>query len=625
MENNNRTLRHKMQTPDSCYHNVYDEIHMLIIQLSKDMTVCYESLIHCIKCFDYSLLSHSHTNIRKISVVFVCFLIYKLNIEFPHNRKNKSWFINGPFLKTGRFIHLTFTPNKEEMRKLEELYEESSFLLKKRVIFNYCHTPSYKPSLKSLAQPSELPHDSSLIFTLKLNSILNSLSSPRFLDCLPDPNCTSIFIYLQDDVHYKISDIYYSPYPFDDDRYNRRSNVHQEDCNSCVSFQISNMVISLQKEIDKKITQFNYSGNEKLNLLLQIRNRDQQRLFGSNNNGYRNVSHAHGSRSVVLIEKDPRKRKKTYNLNFEEKSKNHKYSISLDLNNDNKLKRNEYVKKQVQNSPREPRERLKEQQMKRLSKIRNSYWGSMAKMRLNNTINMYFKMLSSTDDQRMNDKVCKGRYLTENLKKKAFPLVCGSYKELCKAFPRTDLSHTSVSSYVNGKSNIRAVSLLRHIVEFHEKKESQKYQNEYYNDMKQDRDSEMEEVYSFGRNGDCVIDSDEVIGQELVKKVQLEDRSDIDKNKGIIEPDNLVKIKKIGSNGSDASYHSPQRVSFSIMSKSVTVEGESFRKKENHPKFHDLNSGSEIKSKKVDSNKEIKGQPVKKRGFFLIKNTKILI
>ena len=151
----------------------------LVGSLMTDTPASVDELVHLMGCFDYSLLGSACAAVRKMALIFGAALIYRL-LECKFTAAGPPRTIRGPFVLRANFLHLNFS--QAVNRAVEGKYMKSYLSKHSNTLFNYTVQSSNRST--------------PLILDVCLDRTLQNLSSPRFLDCLPDPETTSIFIYL---------------------------------------------------------------------------------------------------------------------------------------------------------------------------------------------------------------------------------------------------------------------------------------------------------------------------------------------------------------------------------------------------------------------------------------------
>ena len=172
-------------------------IRKKIISLMSCNFKSINEVLNLIKRFNMDLMS-SHNQIdRKLSVIFLTFLIQKFINYGPQSRNNQDRLANdklvsslqGPFLLlNNHFVFLTFQQAHLDIyRDISHKMSSKSNYLRNQTDVIFCYP----------ASKIESKNDKLIILGVSLDRSLQILSKPELLCCLPDPKDTLIIIDLK--------------------------------------------------------------------------------------------------------------------------------------------------------------------------------------------------------------------------------------------------------------------------------------------------------------------------------------------------------------------------------------------------------------------------------------------
>ena len=164
------------------------QLNTCLTILWKDMSISSKKIVHLLECVDYTLFADADWTVRKLVNIYCCFLIYML-AQRCKDSKGELRPLLGPFMKRGNFIHLTFDAESVD-QSVESSWQAAFYEHANNIICYYV-----------------MESDTKIVLPITVKRVLQNLSSPRFLDCLPDPETTSIFIYINDKLQNKTNDI----------------------------------------------------------------------------------------------------------------------------------------------------------------------------------------------------------------------------------------------------------------------------------------------------------------------------------------------------------------------------------------------------------------------------------
>ena len=156
-----------------------------IQMLSSSEDLSQEKVMQIFESYDFSTLNSTDISERKLACIYSCFLLYLWQISVSRkdqlvqrNRKFKF-----PFIIKGSFIYIS---NEEGLidPKIENRFLNSQLLKRDKVLFNY-------------AVQSTKVNKMPIILAVCMMRVVDNLHNPKFLDCLPDPQTTLIFIFLE--------------------------------------------------------------------------------------------------------------------------------------------------------------------------------------------------------------------------------------------------------------------------------------------------------------------------------------------------------------------------------------------------------------------------------------------
>ena len=166
------------------------QLNRYMNKLVRNLSISQKELIELIEAFDYSNLKSTDLETRKLAALYGCLLVSLLT-TCPKANLDSIRNVRGPFVRKDQFLYISFS-RQVDCSAQKNFMQETAHRPGKQ-IFNYTVPTG--------------PMAASLVFSVPINRVIENLSSPRFLDCLPDPETTSIFIYMTDEVYYKMKDI----------------------------------------------------------------------------------------------------------------------------------------------------------------------------------------------------------------------------------------------------------------------------------------------------------------------------------------------------------------------------------------------------------------------------------
>ena len=169
---------------------VCNEVKKILVGLKNKKPFCHQSLISAINCFDFTLLRSPTQATRKLALLYSTYLLHLLITNPPLSDDEPKLEVNGPFILKGDFIHLTF--DQQIPIQVEEKFKKMYNFKAEQLLFNY--------SVESTRGNGE-----EIIFGVPVDKVLANLDWVRFLDCLPDPQTSKVFIFLQISSRYRIN------------------------------------------------------------------------------------------------------------------------------------------------------------------------------------------------------------------------------------------------------------------------------------------------------------------------------------------------------------------------------------------------------------------------------------
>ncbi len=157
---------------------------------SNQEASCQREMLAAVDSFDFSLLKSPSINIRKLALIYGSVLIRTM-LDCPGPKEFFEKNVKGPFIVRGQFIYIAFDSQVDP--SLEDLFLNSYQSKRNKMLFYYT--------------VGNTPRRAAIVLGVCEDRVLKNLSSPRFLDCLPDPETTSIFIYFQPGLQYKVYDL----------------------------------------------------------------------------------------------------------------------------------------------------------------------------------------------------------------------------------------------------------------------------------------------------------------------------------------------------------------------------------------------------------------------------------
>ena len=168
---------------------VVKEFKDVLVSLKNKKPFCLQSIVSAINRFDFTLLKSPTAETRKLSLIYSTYLLHILITNPPPlNDSSQKVEVNAPFIIRGDFIHLTF--DKEIPEDVEEKFKKMQKFKNEQLLMNY--------SIYSIKDDRE-----PIIFGVPVDDVLKNIAWTRFLDCLPDPSTSKVFIFLQISSRYR--------------------------------------------------------------------------------------------------------------------------------------------------------------------------------------------------------------------------------------------------------------------------------------------------------------------------------------------------------------------------------------------------------------------------------------
>ena len=192
---NNKLNQMEISLLDKC-----KEIQKELKNLLSNDQLGHSELALLFKTFDYRLLRSDQESSRKLAGLYVSALFHKIFTRRSHFEEVASIFeaqveFKTPFFCRGQFIYIS-TPESGSNFSFEQQYVSSPVGRQEKILFSY-YVPLASPQkAQNNDQRTASPEKSSLRFIgVCIDRLLHNIASPWFLDCLPDPQNTCIFIY----------------------------------------------------------------------------------------------------------------------------------------------------------------------------------------------------------------------------------------------------------------------------------------------------------------------------------------------------------------------------------------------------------------------------------------------
>ena len=178
-----------MEVTRTCIE-IHKKIRSLFALSQAEEAVCQREMLAAVDSFDFGLLKSPSLSARKLALIYGSVLIRAL-LDCPRPKVYFEKTVKGPFCVRGQFIYISFDSHVDQ--SLEERFLHSYQSKRSKTLFYYTVGSS--------------PPKAAIVLGVCEDRVLKNLSSPRFLDCLPDPETTSIFIYFQPGQQYKVYDL----------------------------------------------------------------------------------------------------------------------------------------------------------------------------------------------------------------------------------------------------------------------------------------------------------------------------------------------------------------------------------------------------------------------------------
>ena len=185
-----RDMSSEQESINKKLNDVCNEVKKILMGLKNKKPFCHQTLVSAINTFDFTLLKSPTQATRKLALIYSTYLLYLLITNPPLGDDGPILEVNGPFIVKGDFIHLSF--NKRIPVEVEEKFKRMYNFKAEQLLFNY--------SVQSTRENGE-----EIIFGVPVDKVLANLNSVRFLDCLPDPQASKVFIFLQIPSRYRIN------------------------------------------------------------------------------------------------------------------------------------------------------------------------------------------------------------------------------------------------------------------------------------------------------------------------------------------------------------------------------------------------------------------------------------
>lgn len=172
------------------------ELRRKMQELLRASPMGRDQVLQLIDAFDFGLVRAELASERKLACLMASFLLHLL-LTVPNCEQVTAQtlvLLRGPFAAKGSFIYLSDPAATD--RSAEKTFLGSQLALRDGVLFNYC-VPS--PAKKA-----------PLVLGVCLGRVLQNLGSPRFLECLPDPRTTCVFLFTQQGSQSSILSIQFS-------------------------------------------------------------------------------------------------------------------------------------------------------------------------------------------------------------------------------------------------------------------------------------------------------------------------------------------------------------------------------------------------------------------------------
>jgi len=159
-----------------------------LLRLLRHLTTCkpsHQDLTQLLQQFDFAAFRSPDAALRKLSSVYVSTLLHLL-FTCPKSEailETCSIRVVTPLLCRGLFVYLSPSPSGAESL-IEQKFVSSHLSKREAVLFNY--------AVAAVSQQSQ-----QLVLGVGISKVLESLGSARFLDFLPDPIDTCLFVYAQ--------------------------------------------------------------------------------------------------------------------------------------------------------------------------------------------------------------------------------------------------------------------------------------------------------------------------------------------------------------------------------------------------------------------------------------------
>ena len=174
--------------------------YLNILRLQKRPTV--DEVVQMLEDFEYDCLKSSCGLLRKLSTIYLTFLMYLIISDEESPLEEILVQAEVPFKSRGKFIYISLGQDEDrqyhqsmgqrnqKLADLEKKFLTSQLLKREGVLYNY--EASIMRADRTGIEDTPHPY---LLFGVCLNRVLENLTDNKFLECLPDPESTCIFVY----------------------------------------------------------------------------------------------------------------------------------------------------------------------------------------------------------------------------------------------------------------------------------------------------------------------------------------------------------------------------------------------------------------------------------------------
>ena len=174
------------KTTDKCIKDTIERIKYIH---SHSKSLSHSAIRLAIQFFDYTLLTSPSVSLRKLSIIYVSYLIL---IYTSSPRYTYDLHTHLPLLCRSSFVYLSLKANYTDscLSHLEKRFSDCNLGMREDVLFNYGVRIAENDS-----ENEEERGGRDCIMTPNVYRVLDNLENDKFIQCLPDPIDTFIFLY----------------------------------------------------------------------------------------------------------------------------------------------------------------------------------------------------------------------------------------------------------------------------------------------------------------------------------------------------------------------------------------------------------------------------------------------